>query len=81
MDEHPLPRADFISAVTTGDFERALAMAPHSLRDMAGDGISLLDRLGIAQSHMVRSSVGGTIAHKMAIEASARAFPEQPGQQ
>ena len=44
LDEHPCHLADFIAAVTSGDLDRALAMAPYSLRDMARDGIGLLDR-------------------------------------
>ena len=43
LDEHPVDLMDLITAVTSGDFDRALAMAPYSLRDMAGDGIDLLD--------------------------------------
>ena len=68
FDEHPLRLADFITAVTSGDFDRARAMAPYSLRDMAQDGIDVLDALGIARAHVVGSSMGGMIAQKMAIE-------------
>ena len=72
LDEHPVHLGDFITAVTSGAFERALAMAPYSLRDMAADGIDVLDRLGIARAHVVGSSMGGMIAQKMAIE-----FPDR----
>jgi len=72
FDEHPLRLGDFIAAVTSGDFDRALAMAPYSLRDMARDGIDLLARLGVDRAHVVGSSMGGMIAQKMAIE-----FPER----
>ena len=72
LDEHPVHLGDFITAVTSGAFERALAMAPYSLRDMAADGIAVLDRLGIARAHVVGSSMGGMIAQKMAIE-----FPDR----
>jgi pimeloyl-ACP methyl ester carboxylesterase len=48
LDEHPLNLGDFIAAVTSGDLDRALAMAPYSLCDMARDGITVLDRLGVA---------------------------------
>src|SRR5919202_2677035 len=37
FDEHPVRLADFIAAVTSGDFDGAAAMAPYSLRDMARD--------------------------------------------
>ena len=63
---------DLVSAVTSGDVERALAMAPYSLRDMASDGVALLQGLGIDRAHVVGSSMGGMIAQKMAIE-----FPER----
>jgi pimeloyl-ACP methyl ester carboxylesterase len=72
LDEHPLRLGDFVAAVTSGDFDRALAMAPYSLRDMAGDGIDLLSRLGVDRAHVVGSSMGGMIAQRTAIE-----FPER----
>ena len=68
----PVNLMDLISAVTSGDVDRALAMAPYSLRDMASDGIGLLQRLGIERAHVVGSSMGGMIAQKMAIE-----FPDR----
>jgi pimeloyl-ACP methyl ester carboxylesterase len=66
--ETPVNLMDLISAVTSGDVERALAMAPYSLRDMASDGIALLQELGIDRAHVVGSSMGGMIAQKMAIQ-------------
>ncbi|MDX6299407.1 MAG: hypothetical protein QOF53_621 [Nocardioidaceae bacterium] len=72
LDEHPLQLEDFIAAVTSGDVDRALAMAPYSLRDMARDGIFVLDQLGVDRAHMVGSSMGGMITQKMAIE-----FPDR----
>jgi pimeloyl-ACP methyl ester carboxylesterase len=68
----PVDLMDLISAVTSGDAERALAMAPYSLRDMASDGIALLQGLNIDRAHVVGSSMGGMIAQKMAIE-----FPDR----
>jgi pimeloyl-ACP methyl ester carboxylesterase len=64
----PVNLMDLISAVTSGDVDRALAMAPYSLRDMASDGIALLQELGIDRAHVVGSSMGGMIAQKMAIQ-------------
>ncbi len=72
LDEHPVDLGEFITAVTAGEFERAVGMAPYSLRDMAADGIRLLDELGIDRAHVVGSSMGGMIAQKMAIE-----FPDR----
>ncbi|GAA1969967.1 alpha/beta hydrolase [Nocardioides panacihumi] len=72
LDDRPVDLMDFITAVTTGDFERALAMAPYSLRDMAQDGMDVLDALGLEQAHVVGSSMGGMIAQKMAIEFPRR---------
>jgi pimeloyl-ACP methyl ester carboxylesterase len=68
LDDHPVDLMDLITAVTSGDLDRALAMAPYSLRDMASDGIGLLRELGIDRAHVVGSSMGGMIAQKMAIE-------------
>jgi pimeloyl-ACP methyl ester carboxylesterase len=72
FDEHPVRLGDFITAVTSGDFDRALEMAPYSLHDMARDGIDLLSKLGIARAHVVGSSMGGMIAQRMAID-----FPDR----
>ncbi|HEX8102046.1 MAG TPA: alpha/beta hydrolase [Solirubrobacteraceae bacterium] len=72
FDEHPVHLGDFVAAVAAGDVDRALAMAPYSLRDMARDGMDLLTELGIARAHVVGSSMGGMIAQKMAIE-----FPDR----
>ena len=72
LDEHPVDLMEFITAVMSGDVDRALAMAPYSLRDMARDGMDLLRALGIDRAHVVGSSMGGMIAQKMAIE-----FPER----
>jgi pimeloyl-ACP methyl ester carboxylesterase len=72
LDDQPLQLEDLIAAVTSGDVDRALAMAPYSLRDMASDGIAVLDQLGVDRAHVVGSSMGGMIAQKMAIE-----FPDR----
>lgn len=64
----PVNLMDLISAVTSGDVDRALAMAPYSLRDMASDGVALLQGLGIDRAHVVGSSMGGMIGQKMAID-------------
>jgi pimeloyl-ACP methyl ester carboxylesterase len=72
LDEHPLQLCDFITAVTSGAFDSALAMAPYTLKDMARDGMDLLTELGIERAHVVGSSMGGMIAQKMAIECPHR---------
>ncbi len=46
--------------------------APYSLADMAADGMSVLDTLGVEQAHIVGASMGGMIAQIIAAE-----YPER----
>jgi pimeloyl-ACP methyl ester carboxylesterase len=46
--------------------------APYLLRDLAADGVGLLDALGIPAAHVVGASMGGMIAQTMAITYPAR---------
>ena len=46
-DGVPVDLMDFIGAVRSGDVDRAQAMSPYTLRDMASDGIALLRELGV----------------------------------
>src|SRR5689334_5035658 len=72
LDEHPVQLGEFITALTSGDVDRARSMAPYSMRDMAADGVAVLDELGIDAAHVVGSSMGGMIDQTMAIE-----FPDR----
>ena len=48
------------------------APAEYNLSDMAMDGISLLDHLGVSEAHIVGASMGGMIAQVMALESPDR---------
>jgi pimeloyl-ACP methyl ester carboxylesterase len=48
------------------------AKVPYKLKDMADDGIGLLDALGIAKAHVVGASMGGMIAQLMAVHHPER---------
>ena len=49
-----------------GALKGDLSSVSYTLRDMAGDGIGLLDHLGIARAHVVGVSMGGQIAQVVA---------------
>ncbi|QDH33782.1 alpha/beta hydrolase [Porphyrobacter sp. YT40] len=48
------------------------AKVPYTLKNMADDGIGLLDALGIDQAHVVGASMGGMIVQLMAIHHPER---------
>jgi pimeloyl-ACP methyl ester carboxylesterase len=51
---------------------RSKKAAAYSLADMAGDGIAVLDCLGVESAHVVGASMGGMIAQSMAFR-----YPER----
>lgn len=59
--------AAFVSLATGAAFE-----APYSLSDLAADCVGLLDALGIPAAHIVGGSMGGFIAHRIALEHPER---------
>ncbi|MDA7554296.1 alpha/beta fold hydrolase [Gammaproteobacteria bacterium] len=46
--------------------------AEYNLSDMAMDGVSLLDHVGVSEAHIVGASMGGMIAQVMALEHPSR---------
>jgi pimeloyl-ACP methyl ester carboxylesterase len=72
FDGSPLDLGDVVGALAAGEVERAQTTAPYTLRDMAADGVGLLDGLEIERAHIVGSSMGGMIAQKIAIESPER---------
>jgi pimeloyl-ACP methyl ester carboxylesterase len=67
----PLPDAmSVLTAYTTG--QKVGDGVPYSLSDMVGDGLAVMDELGIGSAHVAGASMGGMIAQQMAIERPDR---------
>jgi pimeloyl-ACP methyl ester carboxylesterase len=61
-----------VAARSAGDLERARALAPYTLSEMADDSLGLLTGLEIERAHIVGSSMGGMVAQTIAIEHPER---------
>ena len=48
--------------------------SPYSLKDMAADGVAVMDQLDVDQAHIVGASMGGMIAQVIAAEYPERAL-------
>lgn len=68
LDDAALDLAAVIAAAGEGDLERAAALAPYTLSDLADDCLVVLDALGIDRAHVLGASMGGMIAQQLAIE-------------
>jgi pimeloyl-ACP methyl ester carboxylesterase len=70
-------KLDGVHADDMAVMDAVIAGAPvpdvaYTLSDMAGDGIGLLDHLGVDRAHVVGASMGGMIVQHMAIEHPER---------
>ncbi|WP_327411988.1 alpha/beta fold hydrolase [Streptomyces sp. NBC_01233] len=76
FDTRDTGRSTHFSDAPVPDFAAALAgdlsTASYTLFDMAADTVGLLDALGLADAHLVGSSMGGLIAQMAAIEHPER---------
>ena len=61
------PRHRVIAFDTRGHGKSPVPPRPYSLRELADDAASLLDRLGIAKAHWVGLSMGGMIGQAFAL--------------
>lgn len=60
-------RFDVIAVDNRGAGRTTAPDQPYSMAQMADDAVALLDHLGIAQAHVLGTSMGGMIAQEMAI--------------
>lgn len=60
------------AAVGAGDLERARALVPYTLADLAADGFAVLDAVGVQRAHVLGASMGAMVAQEMAIERPDR---------
>jgi pimeloyl-ACP methyl ester carboxylesterase len=67
LDGVTVDMAGIMAAMAAGDRSK-LPPVSYLLRDLAADGIGLLDHLGIDRAHIVGMSMGGMIVQTMAIE-------------
>jgi pimeloyl-ACP methyl ester carboxylesterase len=72
LDDRPCDTEAIAAAAAAGDLDRARALAPYTLSEMAGDGLAVLDALGLGAAHVLGASMGGMIAQTMAIEHPER---------
>ena len=61
-----------VRAAGAGDWALARERAAYTLSEMAGDGIAVLDALGIERAHVLGVSMGGMIAQTIVIEHPGR---------
>jgi pimeloyl-ACP methyl ester carboxylesterase len=67
VDHQRLGRAHLVRA-----FFKAPVTAAYGLRDMAGDGVAVLDALDVRAAHVVGVSMGGMISQTLAVEHPER---------
>ena len=74
-DNRDIGRSTHLDAAPVPSFVQLVKRdrkSPYTLADMAGDGVGVLDALGIEQAHIVGTSMGGMIAQTVAIRHPER---------
>lgn len=65
-------RPPSINTIVKAPSEERESLVPYTIRDMAADGVAVLDALDVDAAHIWGMSMGGMIAQTMAVEFASR---------